>query len=62
MRGKSGRGGGVAVKSPRPGISPTSGPMHRYVTQGGEEEGVATAVEKQQSTKGRTLDTKEKKD
>lgn len=62
MRGKSGRGGGAAAKSPRPSKSPTSGPMHKYVTQGGEEEGAAMAVEKQQRSKGRQLETKEKKD
>lgn len=62
MRGKRGRGGGVAAKSPRPSTSPTSGPMNRYVTQGGEEEGAAMASEKQQSIKGRQLETKETKE
>lgn len=62
MRGKSGRGGGVVEKSPRPSISPTSGPMRRYITQVGEEEGAAIAAEKQQSNKGRQLESKEKKE
>lgn len=61
MRGKSGRGGGATVKSPRRSLSPTHGPMNRYVTQGGDGEGATSASEKQLNTKGRQSEKKERK-
>lgn len=61
MRGKSRRGGGVAVKPPHPSLSPTHGPMNRYMTHGGDGEGATSAAEKQQNTKGRQSEKKEKK-
>lgn len=45
MRGKSARGGGAA-KSPHVSLSPSSGPMNKYVTQGGDGEGERQTTEK----------------
>lgn len=58
MRGKSARGGAVP-KSPRSSLSPSSGPMHKLVTQG--RNGDKQTTDKQQSTKGRQTETKVKK-
>lgn len=59
MRGTSARGGGMVVKSPYASLSPSSGPMNKPVTQGGDRD---RQTEKQQNTKGRQMETKEKKE
>lgn len=50
------RSGEAVAKSPRPSLGPSPGPMNRYLTQGDGE------GERQQSTKGRQTDAKEKKE
>lgn len=60
MRGKSARGGGAVVKSPHARLSPNSGPMNKYITQG--RDGERQTIEKQQSTKGRQTEVKEQKE
>lgn len=50
------------AKSPRVSLSPSAGPMNKYVTQGGDREGECLKAEKQQSTKGRQMETREGKE